>query len=303
MAFGSSLKSTFSFILLLLILPLLPTITQNIRNLYHHHIDPRDAVGVIHVKGVIYDAAPYIKQLYKHFKNNEIKAILLKIESPGSASGSAQAIYQEILTLKGLYPKPIITLVENICASGGYYIASATDHIICSGSAIVGSIGATLSWLFQLKEFIEQFKVKYIPLSAGKYKLATDPFTDMTPEMKALLQSMLDDTYDQFVHDVATQRKLSLSQSSVWADGKIFNGRQALKLGLVDQLGSLSAAVSALKERALIQGEIRWIKTPERKGLFGMLNADSEGEDDIALTRLLNRACTYLENRYGNKAL
>lgn len=290
------LKNIF-FILILL--QFAPALIENIKKQYGNFLEPKTKVGVLSIKGVLYNSETYAKHLHKFFKNNDIKAILIKMECPGSAAGTGQAIFNEILSLKKEFPKPIIVLVENLCASGGYYIACAADTIIAPSSAIIGSIGTYLPYTFKLKDFIEQYKIHYVPIKAGKYKAMTDPFVDFTVEDKALLQNLLNDSYQQFTIDVAKARKLSLNTASEWADGKIFTARQGLKLGLIDQLGSAYNAIKIIKEKAIIDGEIEWVHPKTETGVFARLfGAKGQDDENSIFTVLANNVCTFLENRY-----
>jgi len=299
MNFWNYLKNIF---LVLIFLQLAPSLIENIKKQYGRYLEPQTKVGVVPVRGILYDSAHYIKQLNTFFKDQSIKAILVRMESPGSAAGTGQAIYNEITALKKIYKKPIITLVENTCASGGYYIASATDYIIAPGQAIVGSIGTQLPYLFQLRQFIEDHKINYIPIKAGTYKSVGDPFIDMTPEEQALLQGVVNDSYQQFTEDIATARKLNLANAPIWADGKIFSGRQALKLGLIDELGSAHTAIKVLKEKALIETEIEWVKVPQKTGLLKLFGGSQEDDSSSMFNSLVdsiaNRLCSFVETRY-----
>lgn len=245
-------------------------------------IDNRTPVAVLPIRGVLYDSSYYIKQLNEFFSDPQIKAILLKIECPGTASGTAEAIATEIQSLKRKHPKPIIGLIENICTSGGYWIASSTDYLIAPGTAILGNIGATFPYLFQLADFLKEHHVGYEDLKAGNYKSALNPFIPLSDQDKELLQAVLDDTYQQFTHEVARTRKLSLSKIDTWADGKLFTGQQALKLHLIDAIGSAQHAITIIKQKALVDGEIDWTY-PAQKGswlshAFGM---DSESQSAL----------------------
>ena len=294
MTFYESLKNIF---LILLFLQLAPVLVEGIRKQYSKYLEPKTSVALLPIKGILYDSSHYNKHLNKYFKNTNIKAILLKIECPGSASATGQAIFNEILALKKEYPKPIVALVENMCASGGYLIASACDHIVAPGSALIGSIGTSFPYFFQLREFVEQFKIHYAPLKAGTYKTATDPFTDLTAEEKTMLQELLDDSYQQFSEDIARQRKLSINTLNLWADGKIFTARQALKLGLIDELGSAYNVVKVIREKALIEGEIEWIKPMEPTGFFSLFGSQEE-DDGSMFSAIVNNFFTFLETRY-----
>jgi len=267
--------------LLLIFLQVAPSLIKNVKKQYERMLSPKTNIGVIKISGVLTNADYYNKYLNKFFKDPEIKAILIKMDCPGGASGTAQSIYQEILSLKAKHHKPIVTLVENVCASGGYYIACATDNIIASPSAVIGSVGTSFQFLFQLKEFIENFKVKYKSLTAGKYKSTTDPFVDITPEQEAMLKEVLQNSYEQFLQDVSKSRNLPLTTKEKWAEGKIFTGTQARALGLIDSIGSPFTAVQVLRDRALIdeKEEIIWVKPPE-ESTFSKLFGINQQEDE-----------------------
>lgn len=297
MSFFNLLKTIF---LLLIMLNFAPQLIQGIKRNYQAYIEPKTQVGVITFKGLLTDSSYYIKHINSFFKNSEIKAILLKIECPGSATATAQAIHHEILMLKKEHPKHVEVLVENVCASGGYYIASAADHITAPGTAMIGSIGTYMPYLFQLKDFIEQFKIHYEPIKAGTYKSAGDPFVPMTAQERELLQGMAQDMYQQFLDDVANNRGISLADTQKWGEGKVFSGRQAHKLGLIDTLGSLHTATASIKEKALIEGEIEWVYSPQPYSWANLLKSDSDPQESL-MSHITNTLCSQIETRYSNK--
>ncbi len=245
---------------LLVFLNVVPPLLTGIKRTYGEFLTPSTKVAQLTIDAPLTDSAWYRSQLHAFFKDPEIKAILLKIESSGGSSGTAQALFQEIQELKKVYPKPIITLTENICTSGAYYIACATDCIIASPSALVGTIGARLSTIFDVKNFLEQWKINTHVITAGTYKGAGDPCATLTPEQAAMLQDIAQNIYEQFAYDVAITRKLSLKKKDEWANGKLYSGQQALNLGLIDATGSYTTAINHLKARALIENEISWVE-------------------------------------------
>jgi protease IV len=266
-----------------IIIQLIPFMFTTIRHTYSNLTEARTKVGIISVKGTLCNASPYIKNLRKFFKDDDIKAILLNIDCSGGTAGSAQAIYQEIIDLKKEHLKPIIVFIENICASGAYYIASAADQdgIVATPSALVGSIGVYIEQP-QFKEFIEQFKVKYSVVKSGAYKTAGNPLLAPTAEGEAMLQSVTDDTYNQFIRDVAAARpQLSIDKANEWANGKIFTGRQAHGL-LVDHIGSMSTVEQLLRKKAPIKGEIEWIAAHQQRSFMQWFTGDGEECGDLA---------------------
>ncbi len=283
--FTDYLKNAFFLLLFLQIAPLL---IKGIKKQYLDFLEPQTKVAYLPINGAIYDSSYYTKHLRKFFKNPDIKAILLRIESPGSAAGSAEAIANELEWLKKEFPKPIITLCENICTSGAYYIAAVTDYIIAPPSGFIGNIGTQIPYQFKLKEFIEQFKIHYQVIKAGDYKAVTDPFSDdATPEQTAYLQTLVQDSYQNFIEHVARHRsRISLTQVKEWANGKIFTGRQALTIGLIDEIGSRSNAIKKIKELGIIEEKIEWIYPPQKGGLFSMF-FDQSGVTNQEATSLL----------------
>jgi signal peptide peptidase SppA, 36K type len=299
MSFYNTLKNVF---FLLLFLSIAPSLFENIRMQYGRYVTPKTQVAVLPIKGILCDSTSYNKYLHQYFENPSIKAILLKVECPGSAAGTGQAIYNEIKMLKKDYPKPVVVLIENVCASGGYYIAASADHIIAPGTAMIGSIGVTLPYLFQLRDFIEEYKIHYASIKAGSYKNIGNPFENLTSAERTLLQGVLDDTYQQFADDVAKSRKLSIKELNVWADGKVFSGRQAMQLGLIDEVGSAYNAVKAIKEMALIEGDIEWIKPPTQISAWSLITGSEQDNESSMLTALSDKVCANLESKLlGNR--
>lgn len=253
-------KLISSIFLLAILIQILPSLVANIKEEYSSFLENSIDIGKIKIDSCIDDIDENIKSFRSFFENKNIKAILLHIESQGGVSGPSQALFKEIKSLKQEYPKPIVVLTTSVCASGAYYVASASDYIVASPSALIGGIGSYVSF-FKLKEFIENLKIKYDVKKSGDLKTAGNPFTDMTPEMDAMLQSLSDNIYKQFTKDIAIARRLSLKDTDKWANGIIFTGEQALALKLVDEVGSEFNAIKKIRELALIEKEqkINWV--------------------------------------------
>lgn len=270
---------------LLIALQIVPPLLKNIGKQYSTMFQVHTKVGVLPIKGTLTDGTYYIKQLRKFFESDEIKAIVLKIESPGGAAGTSQAVFNEIKALKKEFgSKFVLALVENIAASGGYYIAAAADYIVATPSAFIGSIGAYIPHP-AFKDFINQYKIDYEVIKAGEYKAAGNPFLNLSEKEREHFQILTNNVYDQFVRDIATERaKASIStDSNIWAQGKVFTGEQAFKIGLVDKLGSISTAVDVLKEHAPIAGKIEWVYPEVRGGFLASLMGSNEDDGDSHL--------------------
>jgi len=280
--------------IILIFLQIAPILVKSVKKQYAFYFEPRTSVGVLTIEDILYDSGPYTKQLYKLFKNQEIKALLIHMNCLGSAAGTGQIIFNEILALKKEHPKPVIVLVENICVSGGYLIACAADYIITPASAIIGNIGSYFS-NFQLKELIKKYNINHTTAKTETYKIIADPSAHLTEEEKSLIQGLQNDSYEEFTQTVAKARKLSLAHLNTWADGKIFTGKQALKLGLIDEIGSMQNAIKVIKEKALIEGEIKWIKTPTKYGLFDLFGGSAHSDGSV-ISNIFSNIFTFLES-------
>lgn len=280
----------------LLILSAIPSVVMVLSKQYKELTTPTAKVALMHFNQPLMSSGEYVKNLKKFFKDTTIKAIVLKMDCPGGAAGTSQAIFGELVSLKKDNPhKPVIVFVENMCASGGYYIASAADHIIATGSSFIGSIGVYIAKP-HLKAFIEQFKLEYDFTKTGAYKTVLNPFAPHVEHEKDFLQQLCDDTYQQFTTDVANARPvLDLKNVSQWANGKIFTGRQALDLKLVDQIGAFAQVEQEVRARAHIPAhqEIQWVKAEQKNILMKLLFPDdNEVQETLsaALTSALSNA-------------
>lgn len=289
----------------LIFLSIVPGLIINITKQYAQIIKPKTQVGLIELNGVLTDSGPISSQLTKFFKDSNIKTIVLKIDCAGSAAGTGYALYHEISILKEIFHKPVIALVENVCASGGYWIACAADHIIAPPTALIGSIGVTFQYLFEFPKLLEQYNITYHSIVAGNYKATGDPFKAMTADEQNLLQAVINDSYEQFTQSVAHARQLPIDTIDTWANGKIFTGHQAKELGLIDQLGSLQDAITIIKEKTLVVGDIAWIKPPTSRGLLNYLFDSSERDNDFSMSAFINRlyACLVHHGSYAHTLL
>ena len=211
-----------------------------------------ERIGVIEVNGVIKDSRSILENIVKFEKNEHIKAILLRINSPGGAVGPSQEIYMELI--KTRKKKPVIASLGTIAASGGYYIAAAATKIIAAPGTLTGSIGVKLE-LANVQKLLEKIGIEPVVLKSVPYKDIGSPFREVTPEEKEILVKLLQDIHRQFVADIAKGRHLPLKKVEAIADGSIFTGKEAQKLGLVDMLGNFEDAVKEAARLAGIKGE------------------------------------------------
>lgn len=271
-----------AFFMILVLLQFAPPILHKIKKQWLDNLEPKNKVGLIVLNQTICSSQSYNKQLQKYFKDPEIKAILLKVDCPGGATGATQAIALEILQLKKDYPKPIVTYSENLCASGAYYIAAMTDYIVTTGSCVVGSIGSKLTTQFKVKQLLQEYKIQTFSIASGSCKNALDPFTELTEDQKQMLQQLADDAYLQFTTDISKQRHLNLQTKDSWANGKVFSGSDALKLKLIDAIGNQTTALDYIKQNILHSDrEIEFVKCSQPTAWQQWFNPEDNDDDSL----------------------
>lgn len=198
------------------------------------------------------DSGPVLSQLVKFRKDKDIKAIILRIDSPGGGVGPSQEIYREVR--RTIETKKVIASLGSLAASGGYYIASASNKIVANPGTITGSIGVIMEFL-RLENLLKKIGVSFEVLKSGEFKDIGSPHREMTEREKALITALIMDVRKQFVDAVADGRRMSVEEVMEIADGRIFSGAQAKELGLVDSLGNFQDAIHLAKEMAEIRGE------------------------------------------------
>ncbi len=221
-----------------------------------------ERIAVVPVTGMISDSEPIIEQLKKFGKDNAVKAIVLRINSPGGGVAPSQEIYEEVRKLNAR--KPILTSMGTIAASGGYYIAAATRKVYANPGTMTGSIGVVMPFV-NVKDLVEKFGVKGMAVKSGEFKDIGSPLREMTPAERQLLQSVVDNVHLQFVNAVSAGRKLPEEEVSRIADGRILTGEQAKALGLVDALGNLEDTVAEAARMGGISGEPKVVTPPKSK--------------------------------------
>jgi protease-4 len=189
------------------------------------------------------------EELEKAAQDDRIKAVVLKINSPGGTVSAADVILHEIKAFKAKKAVPVVVCLQGLAASGGYYVAQAGDTIVAYPTCITGSIGV-IAMKFNLRGLMDKVGVDEDVVKSGKWKDFWSPFRPATPQEKEMMQHIIDDFYREFVNVVAQGRKLSLKQTQAVADGRIFTASQARDLGLVDQLGYLDDAIELARTKA-----------------------------------------------------
>lgn len=231
-----------------------------------------DRVAVIRVEGVILDAQSTVSELKRFGENPSIKAIVLRIDSPGGGVVPSQEIYDAVQRVRNKNNKAVIASMGTVAASGGYYIAAATDRIIANPGTLTGSIGVIMETA-NVEGLLKKIGVEGIVVKSGKFKDIGSPIRKMSQEEQALLQSVMDDVHKQFIDAVAEGRSLEVSTVQALADGRIFTGRQAKEAKLVDELGNLDDAIQLAADLAGIEGEPKVVEPRRRFSLRDLLES------------------------------
>jgi protease-4 len=199
-------------------------------------------------------------------ENPSVKAIVLRIDSPGGGVVPSQEIYDAVQRVRNKSNKAVIASMGTVAASGGYYIAAATDRILANPGTLTGSIGVIME-MANIEGLLKKIGVEGVVVKSGRYKDVGSPLRKMSDEEQALLQSVMDDVHKQFIEAVAAGRSLEVADVKALADGRIFTGRQAKDAKLVDELGNLEDAIQLAAEIAGIEGEPKVVE-PRRRFSF-----------------------------------
>lgn len=219
-------------------------------------------IGVIPIEGAISDSQAIAEQLRRFTKDKGIKAIILRINSPGGAVGPTQEIYREVQ--RTVETKEVVASLGGVAASGGYYIAAAAKQIVANPGTITGSIGVIMEFV-RYEDLLNKIGIKFEVLKSGEFKDIGSPHRELTARDKELISALIADIQKQFVEAVASGRNLSLEKTREIADGRVFSGAQAKELGLVDVLGNFQDAVELAKNMATIRGDVTLVYPKKSK--------------------------------------
>lgn len=233
-----------------------------------------EKVAVLPINGVIIDSEAPIEHFKEFVKDDSVKAIVLRINTPGGGVGPSQEIYEEVRKVRG--KKVVVVSMGAVAASGGYLIACAADKIFANPGTITGSIGVIMKFV-NMEDLVAKIGLKGFVVKSGEFKDIGSPIRKMKPEERQLLQSVIDNVHSQFVNAVAEGRKLPREDVLAIADGRVFSGAQAKELGLVDDLGNLEDAVAEAGKMGGIEGEPRVVTPPKKKfSIFELLRDEAE---------------------------
>lgn len=217
---------------------------------------------IVKIEGVITDSGPVIEKLNKLKDDADVKAIVLRIDSPGGSVAPSQEIYEELIKLRE--KKTVVASFGSVAASGGYYIASAAHEIFANPGSITGSIGVIIEFA-NIEDLIGKIGLKSVVIKSGKYKDILSPTRELESAERGLIQGVIDSIHSQFIDAVALGRGIDREKIAAIADGRIFSGEQAKEQGLVDELGNLQDAIKRASESAGIVGEPKVVYPAKEK--------------------------------------
>ncbi|HEB72891.1 MAG TPA: signal peptide peptidase SppA [Nitrospirae bacterium] len=231
-------------------------------------------IAIVRIKGVILDSEHTINQIRRWTKDEDVKAIILRINSPGGAVAPSQEIYSEVI--KASKTKPVITSMGTVAASGGYYIAAASARIIADPGTLTGSIGVIMMFS-NFQKLMDKIGLKSVVLKSGKFKDTGSPYRPFTEDDRELLQGVISSIYTQFITDVASGRSMDIDEVRKLADGRVYTGEQALENGLVDQLGTMRDAIDIAAKMADMKAEPVIVEDKGEPGFLKWLLGDELG--------------------------
>jgi len=241
-----------------------------------------EKVGIIEINGVIADSEDVMRHLKQFREDKGIKAIVVRINSPGGAVGPSQEIFREIR--KTVVTKKVVASMGTIATSGGYYIAAGANGIVANPGSITGSIGVIMGFT-NYEELLQKIGLVPIVVKSGEYKDIGSPVREMKPEEKKILQDFAKKIHRQFIEDIVDGRKMDRKSVESLADGRIFTGQESKEFGLVDRLGNLEDAIEWAGQLAGIKGKISTVYAKEKK--LSLLKYITDSSSGALLKHLL----------------
>ncbi len=229
-----------------------------------------DKIALVRIEGPIVSSGSAIEQLRKYRKDSSVKAIVLRVDSPGGAVGPSQEIYEEVGKLVKV--KPVVVSMGSVAASGGYYLSAPATKIYANPGTVTGSIGVIME-IPNFKGLMDKVGIRTEVIKSGKHKDLASVFRGIGKGDRAILQGVLDDVHDQFIRAVSEGRGIPYKRVREIADGRVFTGRQAKAVGLVDALGNMQDAIMEAARLGGIKGEPNVVSKKEKSSIFDLLTS------------------------------
>lgn len=228
-------------------------------------LDAKEKVGVVELKGFIGDPLEIINDIREYRVDSTVKAIVLRIDSPGGGVGASQEIFREVQ--RTLSEKTVVASLGAVAASGGYYVAAAAKGIVANPGTLTGSIGVVMGFT-DIQELLQKIGVTPVVIKSGEFKDIGSPLRTMTNPEKAILQNFSDQVHKQFITAIAEGRGLEYEKVASIADGRLISGENALQLGLVDRLGNIEDAIEWAGQLGGISGKPAVVYSKDKKSTF-----------------------------------
>jgi protease-4 len=246
----------------------------------------QNQVAALDLEGIISDSKEFVDQLNDYGKRTGVRSVVIRINSPGGGVAASQEIYEAIKKFRTETEKKVVVSMATVAASGGYYVACASDRIFANPGTITGSIGVIAEW-YNYGDLLQWAKMQNVVFKSGDFKDAGSPTRPLTEEEKAYFQSLIDNMHSQFISAVANSRQMEEAAVRKLADGRVFTGLQAKSNNLIDEVGTLQDAIDAAARMAGISGPPKVVR-PIKKNLSILdliwgarspltLNSDSSG--------------------------
>lgn len=229
----------------------------------------KEKLALIRIEGPIFSSKGVIEELKGHVKDNSVRAIVLRVDSPGGAVVPSQEIFEQVK--KAAAKKTVVVSMGSVAASGAYYLAAPAHKIIANPGTITGSIGVIME-VPNLKGLMDKIGVRSEVIKSGRHKDMASAFRDLGREEREILQGLMTDVHEQFIQAVSESRKMPLAKVRNLADGRVFSGRHAREIGLVDDIGDLEYAVTATAEMAGIKGEPEIVTKKEKTTFMDLIS-------------------------------
>jgi protease IV len=256
-----------------------------------------EKIGVVSITGTISSSKKISSELVKFAKDDSIRAIILRINSPGGGVGATQEIYREVQKITP--QKPVVASMGSIAASGGYYVAAPATKIVSNPGTITGSIGVFIQFV-RLEELMNKIGVDLEIVKSGEFKDMGSPDRKLTPRDREILDALIKDLQGQFVSAVASGRNLPVEKVQKIADGRIFSGARAKDLGLVDFMGNFQDAVEITKKIVGIKGDVALVYPKKSTGELWNLFLESSARNIVGV--LTEKGGSSVEYRWDGLA-
>lgn len=252
-----------------------------------------DKIGIVEVEGPIMSSKKAVQDLKRFEKDDSIKGIVVRIDSPGGAVAPSQEIFEALKRTKA--KKPLAVSMGNTAASGGYYIAVGSDQIFANAGSVTGSIGV-ITQFFNVSRLVDRADIEFHTLKTGAYKDSGSPVREFNMQDELYVRQLIADIYDQFLEDIVSQRDIELEDLRELADGRVFTGRQAKELKLIDEIGTLHDAVHWVANEAKIEGDPKVVYPPDDTTF---LNKFLKEGVDTAVSEVRSASTPIVEYRYA----